>query len=155
MGAMLLFILGIVGVAWFSLHQFSEQYRFDMVSDAKNGGVFVIDKKTAAINYCDNKTCSLVGNGALPSQVMDNPIALASLQNAIMGSPAKAVEQKTGQVPEGMEENIASSDNKEKHEEEITKNIDSDNEDDDEDNEDDDEETTEGEDEKTPEGFDF
>lgn len=179
MGAMLLFVLGILSAVGLSLYQFSEQYRFDMVSDAKNGGVFIIDKKAAALNYCDDKKCLLIGGGALPSQIMNNPATLASLQNAIMVAPAAVVTPKPGQAPEGMENNIASSEEQKKaHEsEENTQKADSNSDDssseDDDDKEDDSKNDDKDEDdkdehadthadandesteEKAPEGFDF
>lgn len=109
MGPMLLLVLGILSAVGLGLYQFGEQHRFDMVSDAKNGGIFIIDRKSAAINYCTNKTCLLVGNGALPSQIMNNPAALASMQGAIMGSPAATTPAQPGQVPNGMQQNLAAS----------------------------------------------
>lgn len=108
MGPMLLLVLGILSAVGLGLYQFSEHHRFDMVSDAK-GGIFIIDRKSAAINYCNDKTCSLVGNGALPSQIMGNPAALASMQGAIMGAPAAVAPPQAGQVPNGMNKNIAAS----------------------------------------------
>ena len=107
MGPMLLVVLGILSAVGLGLYQFGEHHRFDMVSDAK-GGIFIIDRKSAAINYCNDKTCSLVGNGALPSQIMGNPAALALMQGAIMGAPAAAAPQ-AGQAPSGMNKNIAAS----------------------------------------------
>ena len=107
MGPMLLLVLGILSAVGLGLYQFGEHHRFDMVSDAK-GGIFIIDRKSAAINYCNDKTCSLVGNGALPSQIMGNPAALALMQGAIMGAPAAAAPQ-AGQAPSGMNKNIAAS----------------------------------------------
>ena len=108
MGPMLLFVLGILSAVGFSLYQFGEHHRFDIVPDAK-GGIFILDKKSAAINYCNDKTCSLVGNGTLPSQIMNNPAALVSMQGAIMGAPAPVVAPEAGQVPNGMNANIAAS----------------------------------------------
>jgi hypothetical protein len=108
MGPMLLLVLGILSAVGLGLYQFGEHHRFDMVSDAK-GGIFIIDRKSAAINYCNDKTCSLVGNGALPSQIMGNPAAMASMQGAIMGAPAAVVAPQAGQAPNGMNANIASS----------------------------------------------
>ncbi len=87
MGPMLLLVLGILSAVGLGLYQFGEHHRFDMASDAK-GGIFIIDRKSAAINYCNDKICSLVGNGSLPSQAMGNPAALTSVQGAIMGAPA-------------------------------------------------------------------
>ena len=108
MGPMLLLVLGILSAVGFSLYQFGEHHRFDIVPDAK-GGIFILDKKSAAINYCNDKTCSLVGNGALPSQIMHNPSALASMQGAIMGAPAAVSAPQAGQAPNGMNANIAAS----------------------------------------------
>jgi hypothetical protein len=105
---MLLLVLGILSAVGFSLYQFGEHHRFDIVPDAK-GGIFILDKKSAAINYCNDKTCSLVGNGALPSQIMHNPSALASMQGAIMGAPAAVSAPQAGQAPNGMNANIAAS----------------------------------------------
>lgn len=107
MGPMLLLVLGILSAVGLGLYHFGEYHRFDMVPDAK-GGIFIIDRKSAAINYCDNKTCTLVGNGALPSQIMGNPAALMAVQGAIMGAPAAATAAKPGDVPKGMQPNIAS-----------------------------------------------
>jgi hypothetical protein len=105
---MLLLVLGILGAVGFSLYQFGEHHRFDIVPDAK-GGIFILDKKSSAINYCNDKTCSLVGNGALPSHIMNNPSALASMHGAILGAPAPVVAApQEGQVPNGMNANIAS-----------------------------------------------
>lgn len=109
MGSMLTFIIGILLAVWLAFHQIAEHYRFDLVSDSKNGGVFIIDKRNASLNYCDTKTCVLVGSGVLPSQIMNNPSALASLQNAIMGAPAPVSAPQPGQAPTGMEKNLASS----------------------------------------------
>ena len=108
MGPMLLLVLGILSAVGFSLYQFGEHHRFDIVPDAK-GGIFILDKKSAAINYCNDKTCSLVGNGTLPSQIMNNPAALVSMQGAIMGAPAPVVAPQAGQAPNGMNANIAAS----------------------------------------------
>ena len=108
MGPMLLLVLGILSAVGFSLYQFGEHHRFDIVPDAK-GGIFILDKKSAAINYCDDKTCSLVGNGMLPSQIMNNPAALVSMQGAIMGAPAAVAAPQAGQAPNGMNANIAAS----------------------------------------------
>ena len=108
MGPMLLLVLGILSAVGFSLYQFGEHHRFDIVPDAK-GGIFILDKKSAAINYCNDKTCSLVGNGTLPSQIMNNPAALVSMQGAIMGAPAPVVAPHAGQAPNGMNANIAAS----------------------------------------------
>lgn len=108
MGPMLLLVFGILSAVGLALYQFGEHHRFDMVPDAK-GGIFIIDRKSAAINYCDNKTCSLVGNGALPSQIMGNPAALMAVQGAIMGAPAAATAKKPGDAPKGMQPNIAAS----------------------------------------------
>ena len=108
MGPMLLLVLGILSAVGFSLYQFGEHHRFDIVPDAK-GGIFILDKKSAAINYCNDKTCSLVGNGALPSQIMNNPSAIASMQGAIMGAPAAVSAPQAGQAPNGMNANIAAS----------------------------------------------
>ena len=166
MGSMLIFIFGILGVVGLSLHQFSEQYRFDMVSDTKNGGVFIIDRKAAAINYCDDKKCLLVGSGVLPSQIMNNPTMLASLQNAIMGAPAPVVAPQPGQAPKGMEKNLASSGEpkKEHVDEEKPQKEDSnsdeskheeEHEDDHADNKAENKSDEKTSDEKTPEGFDF
>ena len=108
MGPMLLLVLGILSAVGLGLYQFGEHHRFDMVSDAK-GGIFIIDRKSAAINYCNDKTCSLVGNGALPSQIMGNPAALMAVQGAIMGAPAAVTAVKLGEAPKGMQSNIAAS----------------------------------------------
>jgi hypothetical protein len=108
MGPMLLLVLGILSAVGFSLYQFGEHHRFDIVPDAK-GGIFILDKKSAAINYCNDKTCSLVGNGALPSHIMNNPSAIASMQGAIMGAPAAVSAPQAGQAPNGMNANIAAS----------------------------------------------
>ena len=108
MGPMLLLVLGILSAVGLALYQFGEHHRFDMVADAK-GGIFIIDRKSAAINYCNDKTCSLVGNGALPSQFMGNPAALMAVQGAIMGAPAAVTAVKTGDAPNGMQSNIAAS----------------------------------------------
>ena len=108
MGPMLLLVLGILSAVGFSLYQFGEHHRFDIVPDAK-GGIFILDKKSAAINYCNDKTCSLVGNGTLPSQIMNNPAALVSMQGAIMGAPEPVVAPQAGQAPNGMNANIAAS----------------------------------------------
>jgi hypothetical protein len=108
MGPMLLLVLGILSAVGLALYQFGEHHRFDMVSDAK-GGIFIIDRKSAAINYCNDKTCSLVGNGALPSQIMGNPAALMAVQGAIMGAPAAVNAVKPGEAPKGMQANIAAS----------------------------------------------
>ena len=54
MGPMLLLVLGILSAVGFSLYQFGEHHRFDIVPDAK-GGIFILDKKSAAINYCNDK----------------------------------------------------------------------------------------------------
>lgn len=108
MGPMLLLVLGILGAVGFSLYHFGEQQRFNMVSDSK-GGIFILDKKTSSINYCTNKTCSLVGNGALPSNIMGNPAAMASMQGAIMGAPAAPAATAPGQAPTGMQPDIAAS----------------------------------------------
>ena len=108
MGPMLLLVLGILSAVGFSLYQFGEHHRFDIVPDAK-GGIFILDKKSAAINYCNDKTCSLVGNGMLPSQIMNNPAALVSMQGAIMGAPAAVAAPQAGQAPNGMNANIAAS----------------------------------------------
>lgn len=110
MGPMLLLVLGIIGAVGFGLYQFGEQHRFDMVSDSK-GGIFILDKKSSTINYCNNQTCSLVGNGALPSHLMGNPAAMASMQGAIMGAPAASGAATPGQAPTGMQSNIAASGN--------------------------------------------
>jgi len=150
MGVMFLFIIGIFSIVGLSLYQFSEQSRFEMVSDLKNGGVFIIDKKASSLNYCDNKTCSLVGRGYLPSQIMNNPTALASLQNAIMGAPASAVALKPGQAPEGMQDNIASAS---VDADEETQNADENADTKDKDHEDD--SLDDASEEKAPEGFDF
>lgn len=111
MGPMLLLVLGILSAVGLGLYQFGEHHRFDMVSDAKNGGIFIIDRKSAAINYCNGKTCSLVGNGSLPSQIMNNPAALASMQGSIMGAPAAVAALHPGQAPNGMNNNLAASGN--------------------------------------------
>ena len=108
MGPMLLLVLGILSAVGFSLYQFGEHHRFDIVPDAK-GGIFILDKKSSAINYCNDKTCSLVGNGALPSHIMNNPSAIASMQGAIMGAPAAVSAPQAGQAPNGMNANIAAS----------------------------------------------
>ncbi|MCX7342809.1 MAG: hypothetical protein NT128_01510 [Proteobacteria bacterium] len=108
MGPMLLLVLGILSAVGLALYQFGEHHRFDMVSDAK-GGIFIIDRKSAAINYCNDKTCSLVGNGALPSQIMGNPAALMAVQGAIMGAPAAVTVVKPGEAPKGMQSDIAAS----------------------------------------------
>lgn len=108
MGPMLLLVLGILSAVGLALYQFAEHHRFDMVSDAK-GGIFIIDRKSAAINYCNDKTCSLVGNGALPSQIMGNPAALMAVQGAIMGAPASVTVVKPGEAPKGMQSDIAAS----------------------------------------------
>jgi hypothetical protein len=108
MGPMLLLVLGILSAVGLGLYQFGEHHRFDMVPDAK-GGIFIIDRKSAAINYCSDKTCTLVGNGALPSQIMGNPAALMAVQGAIMGAPAAPSTAKLGAAPNGMKKNIADS----------------------------------------------
>jgi hypothetical protein len=105
---MLLLVLGILGAVGFSLYHFGEQQRFNIISDSKEG-IFILDKKTSMINYCTNKTCSLVGNGALPSHIMGNPAAMASMQGAIMGAPAAPAAPAPGQAPAGMQPNIAAS----------------------------------------------
>lgn len=144
MGVMFLFIIGIFSIVGLSLYQFSEQSRFEMVSDLKSGGAFIIDKKTSSLNYCDSKTCSLVGGGYLPSQIINNPTALASLQNAIMGAPAPAAELKPGQAPEGMQASTnADADEDEQDDDDVE---DADHEDDSSDDE---------SEKETPEGFDF
>ena len=99
-------VFGILSAVGLGLYQFGEQHRFDMSPDAKYGGIFIIDRKSAAINYCDKKTCTLV-NSALPSQIMNNPAALTSMQGAIMGAPAAAASAQPGQPPKGMQQNIA------------------------------------------------
>ena len=108
MGPMLLLVLGILSAVGLGLYQFGEHHRFDLVSDAK-GGIFIIDRKSAAINYCNDKTCSLVGNGSLPSQIMGNPVAMMSVQGSIMGAPAAPTSPKPGIAPNGMQANIAAS----------------------------------------------
>lgn len=108
MGPMLLLVLGILGAVGFSLYHFGEQQRFNIVSDSKEG-IFILDKKTSMVNYCTNKTCSLVGNGALPSHMMGNPAAMASMQGAIMGAPAAPTVTAPGQAPTGMQPDIAAS----------------------------------------------
>ncbi len=110
MGPMLLLVLGIMGAVGFGLYQFGEQHRFDMVSDSQ-GGIFILDKKSSTINYCNNQTCSLVGNGALPSHLIGNPAAMASMQGAIMGAPAASGAATPGQAPTGMQPNLAASGN--------------------------------------------
>lgn len=110
MGPMLLLVLGIIGAVGFCLYQFGEQHRFNMVSDSK-GGIFILDKKSSTINYCNNQTCSLVGNGALPSHLMSNPAAMASMQGSIVGAPAASRTATPGQAPTGMQQNIAASGN--------------------------------------------
>jgi len=165
---MLTFIIGLLLAVWIAFHQISEHYRFDLVSDAKNGGVFVIDKKNAALNYCDNKSCTLVGSGALPSQMINNPSALASLQNAIMGAPAPITTLQPGQAPDGMGKNLATSgaekadhpdEEKPQDAEEDSNNDDNKDESSEEDKstdtEDEDKQTSEDDDKKVPEGFDF
>lgn len=162
MGSMLTFIIGLLLAVWIGFHQISEHYRFDLVSDAKNGGVFVIDKKNAALNYCDSKSCTLVGSGALPSQIINNPSALASLQNAIMGTPAAVSPPQPGQAPEGMEKNLAASgapkadhSDEEKAQEEDEEESSSNDDDKTDDDAESDKAADSDDDKKVPEGFDF
>lgn len=108
MGPMLLLVLGLLSAVGLGLYQFSDLHRFDLVPDSK-GGIFIIDRKSAAINHCDNKTCTLVGNGSLPSQIMNNPAAMMNMQGAIMGAPAKPVAAKPGVAPASMKPNMAAS----------------------------------------------
>lgn len=158
---MIIFIAGVLLAVWLGFHQISEHYRFDMVSDSKNGGVFIIDKKNSAINYCDNKSCILVGNGMLPSHAVNNPSAIMALQNAIMGISSTDTTIQAGQAPKGMKKNLVRS--ADHVEEEITdkentaENTAHENEHDDEDHTDNesvvDEESED--DTKSPDGFDF
>lgn len=124
MGSMLTFIIGMLLAVWIAFHQVSENYRFDMVSDTKNGGVFIIDKKDSVINYCNNKTCTLVGEGALPSKNFTSPSVLATLQNAVIGKP---VTLKPGQVPPGMKKNLAAKSQTNEHPDDVDTDADADN----------------------------
>lgn len=110
MGPMLLLVVAIISCFGFSIYHLSESQRFEVISDVKSGGVFILDRKTLGINYCTEQTCKLVGNGSLPSQAVGNPAVLAAMQNSIMGAPAPVMAKKTeGAAPQGMQANLAAS----------------------------------------------
>lgn len=109
MGPMLVLVLAIVSCVGYSVYQLGETNRFNIVPDTK-GGVYVLDRKSASINYCTEQSCKLIGNGSLPSQAVGNPAVLAAMQNSIMGAPAVVVTpQQPAQTPAGMQANIATS----------------------------------------------
>lgn len=108
MGPMLVLVLAIVSCVGFSIYHLGETNRFNIVPDTK-GGVYVLDRKTASINYCSEQSCKLIGNGSLPSQAVGNPAVLAAMQNSIMGAPAIVAAKQANQTPAGMQANIASS----------------------------------------------
>lgn len=107
MGPMLVLVLAIVSCVGFSIYHLGETNRFELVSDGSKGGVYVLDRKTSSINYCTEQSCKLIGNGSLPSHASGNPAVLAAMQNSIMGAPAVAAAKTPGQVPAGMQANIA------------------------------------------------
>jgi hypothetical protein len=108
MGPMLVLVLAIVSCVGFSIYNLGENNRFNLVSDVK-GGVYVLDRKTSSINYCTAESCKLIGNGSLPSHASGNPAVLAAMQNSIMGAPAVVAAKPAGQLPAGMQANIATS----------------------------------------------
>lgn len=108
MGPMLVLVLAIVSCVGFSIYNLGETNRFELVSDGK-GGVYVLDRKTSSINYCTEQSCKLIGNGSLPSHAAGNPAVLAGMQHSIMGAPAIVAAKPAGQLPAGMQANIATS----------------------------------------------
>lgn len=108
MGPMLVLVLAIVSCVGYSVYQLGETNRFNIVPDTK-GGVYVLDRKSASINYCTEQSCKLIGNGSLPSQAVGNPAVLAAMQHSIMGTPAVVTPQQPAQTPAGMQANIATS----------------------------------------------
>lgn len=110
MGPMLMLVVGIISCVGFSIYHLGEAQRFEVIGDSKNGGIFILDKKNASVNYCTDQVCKLIGNGSLPSQAHGNPAILAAMQNSIMGSPAVITAKNNGfTTPDGMKSNIAAS----------------------------------------------
>lgn len=100
---MFLLILGILSAVGLYTYYGSAQHRFDIASDTKNGGVYILDNKSASINYCDDKNCKVVGNGPLPSESISGS-KFAAIQAAIMGGMPASDKSNPEKVPEGMED---------------------------------------------------
>lgn len=76
--------------------------RFEIVQNPK--GIFIIDRKTTTINFCDEKRCYLVGNEFVFPRQPIIPPQMMMPQNQMMQQPQ--IMQQQGIQPQGMQQEL-------------------------------------------------